>query len=50
MGGGCVDVRSTEEELRQGAMMIERYGDMLVLRISVKGQGVRKKAVQFGIR
>lgn len=48
--GGCVDVRSTEKELEQGSKMIKKYGDMLILRISTKGQGVRKKAVQFGIR
>lgn len=48
--GGCVDVRSTEKELEQGSKMIKKYGDMLVLRISTKGNGVRKKAVQFGIR
>lgn len=48
--GGCVDVRSTEKELEQGSKMIKKYGDMLILRISTKGNGVRKKAVQFGIR
>jgi len=30
--------------------MIDKYGDMLVLRISTTGNGVRKKAVQFGIK
>lgn len=48
--GGVVDVRSNEEELRQGRIMIEKYGQMLRLRVSNKGNGVRRKAVQFGIR
>lgn len=49
-GGGVVDVRSNEEELRQGGKMIDQYGQMLKLRVSNKGNGVRRKAVQFGIR
>lgn len=48
--GGVVDVRSNEEELRQGKKMIDKYGQMLRLRVSNKGNGVRRKAVQFGIR
>ena len=48
--GGVCDVRSVEKELEQGAKMLQKWGDMLILRISTKGQGVRKKAVQFGIR
>lgn len=48
--GGVVDVRTSAEELRQGSEMIAKYGDMLRLRVSTKGKGVRKKAVQFGIR
>lgn len=48
--GGCVDVRTNEKELEQGAKMIKKYGDMLILRISKVGNGVRRKAVQFGIR
>lgn len=48
--GGVVDVRTTAKELEQGAKMIKKYGDMLRLRISVRGNGVRKNAVQFGIR
>lgn len=48
--GGVVDVRTKDEEIRQGGMLIDRYGDMLVLRTSNVGNGVRRKAVQFGIR
>jgi hypothetical protein len=48
--GGVVDVRSEGKELEQGKKMIDKYGDMLVLRISTTGNGVRKKAVQFGIK
>lgn len=48
--GGVVDVRSDDEEKRQGSEMIKKYGQMLTLRLSNKGNGVRRKAVQFGIR
>lgn len=48
--GGVCDVRSTELELEQGAKMLNKWGSMLTLRISTKGQGVRKKAIQFGIK
>lgn len=48
--GGVVDVRTSEEELRQGAIMLERYSGMLRTRTSLVGQGVRKKAIQFGLR
>ena len=48
--GGVVDVRSNDEELRQGSMMIKKYGQMLRLRVSNSGSGVRRKAVQFGIK
>ena len=48
--GGVCDVRSVDKELEQGAEMIRRYGDMLTLHLSRKGNGVRKNAVQFGIK
>lgn len=48
--GGVVDVRTNEEELRQGAEMFERYSGMLRTRVSRTGNGVRKNAVQFGLR
>lgn len=48
--GGVCDVRTIEEELRQGARMIEKHGAMLKLQTSRNGNGVRKNAVQFGIR
>lgn len=48
--GGVVDVRTTQEELRQGAQMIDKHGGMLKLQISRAGNGVRKNAVQFGIK
>lgn len=48
--GGVVDVRNEAEELRQGAKMIDKYGQMLILRVSNRGKGVRRKAVQFGIK
>lgn len=48
--GGVVNVRTDEEEQRQGAIMMERYSGMLKPRISTRGNGVRKKAVQFGLR
>lgn len=48
--GGVVDVRNNEEELKQGEKMIDKYGQMLVLRVSNRGKGVRRLAVQFGIR
>lgn len=48
--GGVCDVRTTEEELRQGAMMLKKHGNMLKLQSSRQGNGVRKNAVQFGIR
>lgn len=48
--GGVVDVRTNEEELRQGAIMFERYSGMLRTRVSNVGSGVRKKAVQLGLR
>lgn len=48
--GGVCDVRTTERELEQGAMMIRKHGNMLSLRTSRRGNGVRKNAVQFGIR
>lgn len=48
--GGVCDVRTTAEELRQGAKMIDKHGGMLKLQLSRRGHGVRKNAVQFGIR
>lgn len=48
--GGVVSVRTDEEELRQGAIMLERYSGILRTRTSTTGNGVRKKAVQFGLR
>lgn len=48
--GGVVDVRSSAEELRQGAIMLERYSGMLRIMQSTRGDGVRKKAVQFGLK
>lgn len=48
--GGVVDVRSKEEELRQAEKMFDLYGDMLKVRVSNIGKGVRRNAVQFGIR
>lgn len=48
--GGCVDIRTTEKELEQGSLMLKKYGDMLVLRKSSRGNGVRKNAIQFGIK
>lgn len=48
--GGVVSVRTNEEELRQGAIMFERYSGMLKTRVSNVGNGVRKNAVQLGLR
>lgn len=48
--GGVCDVRSREKEIQHGAKMIDKYGQMLTLRISQIGDGVRKNAVQFGIK
>ena len=48
--GGVVSVRTDEEELRQGAIMLEKYSGMLRTRVSTVGNGVRKKAVQLGLR
>lgn len=48
--GGVVDVCSSAEELRQGAIMLERYSGMLRIMQSTRGDGVRKKAVQFGLK
>lgn len=48
--GGVVDVRTSEEEVRQGEIMLERYSGMLRIMKSTRGDGVRKKAVQFGLK
>lgn len=48
--GGVVDYRTNEKELEQGSMLLKKHPGMLRLRISQKGSGVRKKAVQFGLR
>ena len=48
--GGVCDVRSREKEIEHGSRMIDKYGQMLTLRISQIGDGVRKNAVQFGIK
>lgn len=48
--GGVCDYRSRDLEVEQGGKMIDKYGQMLTLRISQCGDGVRRKAVQFGIK
>lgn len=48
--GGVVNVRTSEEEKRQGEIMLDRYSGMLRIIQSTRGDGVRKKAVQLGLK